>query len=197
MIPIDLRGARIRIRRAHPNDSNVSFGWFSDPIVTRFLPLAGKSVLSLESIQSHLEQAASADRPKLSMTFELESQEPIGCGGFRNFESDSAEISIVIGDPALWSQGFGAEALDLLLAFGFRELALTNIWLVVRADNIAATTLFRRFGFEVTEHQVAAVSIDGVDQDKFKMRLSRTEYYTHALKTANKPLHPTADNAPD
>lgn len=180
MIPIDVRGARIRMRRAHPNDLHVSFGWFSDPIVTRYLPLAGKSILSLESIQSHLEQAASSDRPKLSMTFELASQEVIGCGGLRNFEADSAEISIVIGNPAFWGHGFGTEAFALLLAFGFQELALANIWLVVRADHIAATTLFRRFGFEVTEHRVAAVTIDGVDQDKFKMQLSRLNYANNA-----------------
>lgn len=186
MMPIDLRSARLHARRAHPGDANASFGWFADPAVTRFLPLAGKSSLSIESIQSHLEQAASSDRPKLSMTFELGSQGPVGCGGFRNFEADSAEVSIVIGNPALWGHGLGAEALDLLLAFGFENLALASIWLVVREDNMTAIALFRRFGFKVTEHQAAVVSVDGVARDKLKMRLSRIEYYTRSPKPANR-----------
>lgn len=176
MIPIDLRGPRLRVRRAHPDDAAVSFGWFADAMVTCYLPLAGKSSLPLDSIQSFLAQAASSDRPGIAVTFELEPQGPIGCGSFRNFEADSAEVSIVIGVPSLWGHGVGAEALELLLRFGFGELGLASIWLVVRADNDRALKLFRRFGFEVTEHQVAAVTIDGVARDKLKMQLLSAEF---------------------
>lgn len=178
MIHINLRGPRLRVRRSHPDDAATSFGWFADPVVTRYLPLAGKAVLPLESIQSFLAQAATSDRPGISVRFELDSHGPVGCGGLRNFEGDSAEISIVIGIPALWGQGLGAEALGLLLDFGFGELALESIWLIVRTDNAAAVKLFRQYGFEVEEHLVAAVTIDGTAHDKFRMRVSKAEYLT-------------------
>jgi ribosomal-protein-alanine N-acetyltransferase len=181
VIPIDLRGPRLRVRRAHPEDAAASFGWFADATVTRYLPLAGKSTLPLESIQSFLAQAASSDQPGIAVTFELEPQGSIGCGSFRHFEAGSAEVSIVIGVPDLWGRGLGAEALELLLTFGFGELGLASLWLIVRADNDRALELFRRFGFEVTEHQVAAVTIDGVARDKLKMQLSSTEYHPRVV----------------
>jgi ribosomal-protein-alanine N-acetyltransferase len=177
MIPIDLRGPRLRVRRATPDDAATSFEWFANPEVTRYLPLAGKSALPLASIQTFLAQAAASDRPGISVRFELESHGSIGCGGFRNFEEGSAEVSIVIGVPALWAHGLGAEALELLLAFGFEELGLESIWLVVRADNDRAIKLFRRFGFEVTEHLVAEVMIDGEARDKLRMWLSGSDYH--------------------
>ena len=34
MLPIDLRGPRLRIRRAHPEDAAASYRWFADPTVT-------------------------------------------------------------------------------------------------------------------------------------------------------------------
>jgi RimJ/RimL family protein N-acetyltransferase len=169
----------VRVRRAHPGDAPFSFAWFSDAAVTRYLPLAGQSALPFEAIQSFLAQAASSDRPGVAVTFDLE-QGPIGCGSFRNFDAGSAEVSIVIGVPALWQQGLGAEAFKLLLAFGFEELQLKRIWLVVRADNDRALKLFRRFGFEVTEHQLAAVTIDGVAHDKLKMQLWAEAYNVRA-----------------
>jgi RimJ/RimL family protein N-acetyltransferase len=97
-----------------------------------------------------------------------------------HFEADSAEISIVIGVPALWGRGLGAEALDLLLAFGFETLRLASIWLVVRADNDRAVDLFCRFDFEVTERQVAAVTIDGMARDKLRMQLTSAEFHARA-----------------
>jgi len=114
------------------------------------------------------------------VTFETEPQGPIGCGSFRNFEAGSAEVSIVIGVPSLWGHGLGAEALELLLAFGFGALGLTSIWLVVRADNERALKLFRRFGFDVTEHQIAAVVIDGAPRDRLRMQLSIAQYQARA-----------------
>ena len=74
----------------------------------------------------------------------------------------------------------GPRALELLLAFGFGELGLANIWLIVRADNDRALELFRRLAFEVTERQVAAVTIDGVARDRLKMQLSSIKYHARA-----------------
>lgn len=174
MIDINLRGPRLRVRRSHPDDAQVSYGWFADPLVTRYLPLAGKAVLPMESIQSFLAQAATSDRPGISVRFEMDPHGPIGCGGLRNFEQNTAEVSIVIGMPALWGQGLGAEALELLLDLGFDEIGLESIWLVVRTDNEAGVKMFRKAGFDVEEHLVAAVVIDDIPRDKYKMRLNKS-----------------------
>lgn len=173
MIAIDLRGPRLHIRRARPDDAATTYRWFANSLVTKFLPLSGKSSLPIESIKAYLEQVASSDRPELAVTIERRDHGPIGCGGFRNFEGDAAEVSIVLGEPASWEQGLGTEAMQLLLEFAFGPLGLSRVWLMVRADNQRAVSLFTRMGFVVAQTHVGAVVVDGTPRDKLRMELAR------------------------
>ena len=172
MIVIDLRGPRLHIRRAHSDDAPASYRWFSNHEVTTFLPLAGKGSLPIESIEAFLTRVATSDRPDLAVTIEHLDQGPIGCGGFRNFDADAAELSIVLGEPSSWGQGLGTEAMQLLLAFAFGPLGLHRVWLIVRADNERAIKLFSRMGFVVVERQVGVVVVDDQPRDKLRMELT-------------------------
>jgi RimJ/RimL family protein N-acetyltransferase len=170
---IELHGPRLHIRRAHPADAAASYRWFANPQVTTFLPLAGKGHLPIESIEAYLARVATSDRPDLAVTIERRDQGPIGCGGFRNFDADAAELSIVLGEPSSWGQGLGTEALQLLLAFAFGPLGLHRVWLIVRADNERAVKLFGRMGFVVVERQVGVVVVDDTPRDKLRMERTR------------------------
>ena len=170
---IELRGPRLHIRRAHPDDAVASYRWFANPEVTRFLPLAGEGSLPIESIHAFLARVVTSDRPDLAVTIERLEQGPVGCGGFRNFDADTAELSLVLGEPSAWGQGLGTEAMQLLLAFAFGPLALRRVWLVVRADNGRAVRLFRRMEFVVVETQVGVVVADDIPRDKLRMELTR------------------------
>ncbi|HTM03716.1 MAG TPA: GNAT family N-acetyltransferase, partial [Vicinamibacterales bacterium] len=145
---------------------------FANPDVTEYLPLAGKSVLPLDDIKAYLARVETTDRPDFAVTIELIGQGPIGCGGFRNFETDAAELSLVLGEPSLWGQGLGTEAMELLLALAFGPLALKRVWLIVRADNVRAVKLFRRMGLVVVETLTGASLVDGTPRDKLRMELA-------------------------
>jgi RimJ/RimL family protein N-acetyltransferase len=169
---IDLLGPRLRVRRARLDDASASYQWFANPDVTAYLPLAGKSSLPLDDIKEYLASVEKTDRPVFAVTIELIGNGPIGCGSFRNFDADAAELSIVLGEPSLWGQGLGTEAMQLLLAFAFEELTLKRVWLLVRADNDRAVKLFRRMGMVVAETLVGAVVVDGMPRDKLRMELA-------------------------
>ncbi len=62
----------------------------------------------------------------------------------------SAEVSMFIGDKELWGQGYGTEALNAVVDFGFGELPLERIWLAVYAHNPRAQKTYLKAGF-VTE----------------------------------------------
>jgi RimJ/RimL family protein N-acetyltransferase len=173
MISIELRGPRLHIRRAEPADAAASYRWFANPTVTTFLPLAGKGNLSLQSIEAYLARVATSDRPDLAVTIERLDQGPTGCGGFRNFHADAAEVSIVLGEPSSWGQGLATEAMQLLLAFAFGPLGLHRVWLIVRADNERAVRLFSRVGFIVVDTHVGVVVVDDEPRDKLRMELTR------------------------
>jgi RimJ/RimL family protein N-acetyltransferase len=175
---IDLVGPRMRIRRARLDDAESRFRWFSDPKVTEYLPLAGERILPMADVVAFLEKANKGDDDaSVSARIELLSGRLIGCGGLRSIvPGESAEVSVVIGEPDVWGLGYGSEAMALLLDFGFEQLELRTIWLIVRAENARAVRLFTRLGFVVVETLEAAVIVRGVARNKLRMELSRDSW---------------------
>ncbi len=79
-----------------------------------------------------------------------ETQKVIGyCNLFDiNFQSDTAEAGIMIGERNFWNRGFGKEALTLLLDIGFNTLNLRNILIRVFDFNKRAVKCFEKVGFK-------------------------------------------------
>jgi RimJ/RimL family protein N-acetyltransferase len=173
----ELLGPRIRIRRARIDEAEARFRWFADPTVTEYLPLAGERILPLADVQAFLEKATRDDDPNLSARIELLDGRVIGCGGLRSIvQEESAEVSVVIGEPDVWNLGYGGEAMALLLEFGFKQLHLRTIWLIVRTENTRAVRLFTRLGFVVVETLEAAVIVRGIARSKLRMQLSKESW---------------------
>jgi RimJ/RimL family protein N-acetyltransferase len=174
---IDLLGTRIRVRRARIDEAEARFRWFADRTVTEYLPLAGERILPMASVLAFLEQASRDDDPNLSARIELLDGRLIGCGGLRSIvQGESAEVSVVIGEPDVWGLGYGPEAMGLLLQYGFEQLHLRTIWLVVRTENSRGLRLFTRLGFVVVETLEAAVIVGGVARSKLRMQLSKESW---------------------
>jgi RimJ/RimL family protein N-acetyltransferase len=64
-----------------------------------------------------------------------------------DLRNGSAGIGILIGDPADTSQGYGSDALRVLLEFGFGDLRLERLWLDVYEDNVRGRHVYERLGF--------------------------------------------------
>jgi RimJ/RimL family protein N-acetyltransferase len=171
MKDVELRGPRLRVRRVRETDAEVSYAWFADPRVTEFLPLAGERSLPLGEIRSFLQQASRDDDPAFTASIELHDGRLIGCGGLRLIvPRETAEISVVIGEPELWGSGYGREAMQLLMGFGFEQLELASLWLIVRGENARGLQLFESLGFAVEETLFGAAIVRGVARDKLRMR---------------------------
>lgn len=61
--------------------------------------------------------------------------------------NEVATLSIIIGSKNHSGKGYGKEAVDLLLNYGFNELNLNRIELSVYEDNIKAIKLYEKCGF--------------------------------------------------
>src|SRR5207244_2611241 len=59
-----------------------------------------------------------------------------------------AEVGIVSGEPSFWSQGYGTEAMRVVLRYGFDVLALNKISLDVLEYNTRALRTYERLGFQ-------------------------------------------------
>ena len=78
-----------------------------------------------------------------------EGDEPIGrCGLFGIDQVNRrAMLGIFIGEKAYWGQGFGQDAIALLLDYGFGLLNLNSIMLGTMAFNERAINCYRKVGF--------------------------------------------------
>jgi RimJ/RimL family protein N-acetyltransferase len=88
----------------------------------------------------------------------------------------SAELRIRIGEKGLRGQGYGSQALELLLRFGFYDLNLHRIWLHVFAGNDRAYRVYRKLGFTDEGLLREAAFLDGRYESIRLMALLENEY---------------------
>lgn len=88
----------------------------------------------------------------------------------------SAELRIRIGVPEARGQGYGRQALELLLHFGFRDLNLHRIWLQVFVENERAYHVYRQLGFQEEGLLRDAAFLDGRYRSIRLMSLLEEEY---------------------
>lgn len=70
------------------------------------------------------------------------------CGLFRfNYVARTCELGITIGDKDYWGQGYGREAIGLLLEYGFRFHNVRRVFLRVDGKNERAIRAYRACGF--------------------------------------------------
>lgn len=102
----------------------------------------------------------------------------IGTCGLKLHDSvgQVAELGIAIGDTAYWGQGYGREAVNLLLEYAFRYRNLQRVWLGVHARNERAIRAYRACGFIEEGRQRAHVYSDGAYDDLVLMGILRSEW---------------------
>ena len=141
-----LTGKRVYLSPINPDDYEYYTKWLNDPEVTSTLG-AHKRTTSLIAERAYLEQAA-----KQGYNFaivRLEDNALLGGIGFHeiNHESRKTTLGIFIGEAENRSRGYGAEAIKLMLEFGFNTLNLHNIGLTMHADNEQGLACYKKVGF--------------------------------------------------
>ncbi len=88
----------------------------------------------------------------------------------------SAKLGIAIGDKTYWDKGYGQEATELLLDYGFNLLNLHNIMLGVYSFNQRAISCYRKIGFKEIGKRREARIICGKKYDVVLMDMLATEF---------------------
>lgn len=145
-----ISGDRIRLRAPERSDIPQFAKWLNDPEVTAgltiFLPL---SLADEEAWFENMLKNPATQHPLVIETGEGETWRMIGNCGFHEIDwrCRSAEVGIFIGEKQCWNQGYGSEAMRLLLRHGFNTLNLNRIALQVYADNPRAVRSYEKVGF--------------------------------------------------
>ena len=87
----------------------------------------------------------------------------------------TAELGVLIGDPADRGRGLGQEAVSLTVGFGWRDLNLQRIALFVIGENPGAAHVYAKVGFEHEGTLRRASYVDGAYRDITVMAILRSE----------------------
>jgi len=174
---MNLEGGRVRLRPISTHDLDSLMAWVNDNEVTRTL-LSGRYPLTREAEAKWIEARTAVDAKEVTCVIETLAGEYLGgISLFRIQEIErTAELGIVIGKKSAWGKGYGTEAMQLLVAYGFRQLNLHMIYLTVLRGNPKAAHIYEKIGFVHEGRLRNRVYRDGVYHDLLTMSIKRSEW---------------------
>ena len=172
-----LIGERIELRR-HARENYRLYGeWYGDPEIWRLTSWAASplSPSAVERLFEDREHSPTDDSFAIHLKGE---EEPIGVISLMNISeaNDSAELSVIVGHPEDRHQGYGAEAIALILRYGFEDLGLNRVGLSVFEFNEDAISTYEKLGFRKEGRLRKAVKRDDTFHDAILMGISRSEW---------------------
>lgn len=172
-------GKRVRLRGVEREDLPRFVAWLNDPEVRQNLSLVNPLSQAMEEnwFEDMLKQPAE-EMPLVIEVRQGEAWVPVGnCSLFGfHWAARSAEAGIFIGEKALWGQGYGTEAMRLLLRHGFYDLNLNRICLRVYATNPRAVRSYEKAGFTLEGRERQGMYRDGQYIDVLLMSILRSEF---------------------
>ena len=149
--------------------------WLNDFSTTDYI---GRShqIVSLEAEKDYLEKH-SKDEAKFSI-IQAKTDEMIGTISLENIEhvNQIATLGIFIGEKQARNQGYGTEAIHLILDYGFNYLNLRNIELHVIEFNQRAYACYKKCGFKEIGRRRKCKYINGKHYDLIYMDILKEEF---------------------
>jgi RimJ/RimL family protein N-acetyltransferase len=173
-----IRGEKVYLGPLRVDDAPRFAEWFAD---LEFLALLGTNPLrqmTLQTEQQWLEAQVKNENSYQFGIYTCSDNEIIGSAGLHapHWRNRSAELGIAVGNKAFWGKGYGTEASRLVLNYGFWELNLHRISLLVYAYNHRAIRSYEKLGFVHEVVRREAVYRDGHYYDILVMSLLRHEW---------------------
>ena len=124
--------------------------WLNDPDVITYLETGGNYTIEL------LEEFLNLQEQKDILFWAIhlkDSHKHIGNIKIDpiNYEDNSGEYGILMGDKTNWGKGYAKEASLAIINYCFKEVKLSRITLGVIEDNINAVMLYKKIGFMIDE----------------------------------------------
>ena len=157
-------------------DPQRTAAWSQDSEYMRMYDMDPVQVLSPQSEKDALEKRVS--RNVWFMIQTLRTQQVIGeisLGGI-DYQIGNAWLGVGIGERDFWGKGYGSEAVQLLLRFGFEEMNLRRVSLSVAEYNERAIHAYEKIGFVIEGKSQKSLCRSGQRWDRIYMGLLRREW---------------------
>ncbi|MCL2557645.1 MAG: GNAT family N-acetyltransferase [Treponema sp.] len=172
-------GERLYLSPINGEDLERYAKWVNDPDVAKNVGLYSK-MLSLTNEKKTLEKM-SDEGHNYAMVLK-EGDELLGNISLMEIDGvhRSATLGLFIGEAARRGKGYGAEAIRLILGYGFDTLNLHNIMLNVNSGNAQGIACYKKVGFKEIGRRREARFIDGRFFDDLSMDILATEFRAKA-----------------
>lgn len=160
--------------------------WMNDFEITDYIDNSSMS-FSYESEKEWIIASAKKSSPGNFNIIDLETNELIGSVGLDKIKdvSRSAVLGIFIGNDNYRSNGYGTEAIKLLLEYGFKYLNLHSIKLTVLDVNARAYKCYIKCGFKETGRDRETMYLNGKYHDVIHMDILESEFTGDYIKNKN------------
>jgi len=172
-----IRGARLGLRAVADSDAEAYLRWLDDAAVTEYLEMGLRPARRGER-EAFLRLANESEDAIVFAMDSLADGHLVGtCGLYLvQWACRRAQFNILIGEPAAWGRGYGAEATGLCLDYAFAKLNLNSVQLGVNADNKRAVRCYEKAGFVHEGMRRQFIYRNGRYYDMAVMSVLRDEY---------------------
>ena len=160
--------------------------WMNDFQVTDYTARSAQ-ITTLVREKEYLENSAKNTENRNFDIVEVDNDKLIGTIGLEHFNwiERSAVLGIFIGDSEFRSNGYGTEAIKLILEYGFKYLNLHSIRLDLLAINERAHKCYLKCGFKDTGCSRQEIFLNGKYYDKLHMDILETEFEGDYIRNKN------------
>ena len=149
-----LRGKKVVLRDKQWEDATNDYAWRSDDELARLDAAPPLRVPYTEYLFEHATEInATSERRR---RYAIETLDGRHIGNCMYYDVDKkrgqAELGIMIGDRDYWQQGYGADAVTVLLDHIFTTTNITRVYLKTLDWNARAQGCFRKCGFVAYGH---------------------------------------------
>lgn len=179
-----LIGERIYLSPRSIEDAEKFTEWLNDFETTDYIGRSG-IITSLEGEKKYLEENCNKDASFAIVT--TQEDKFIGTVSLENIDNINctATLGIFIGDKEYRNQGYGTEAIKLILDFGFNYMNLHNIKLDLMEFNERALKCYQKCGFKEYGRRRNCKFINGKYYDSIEMDILKDEFKESFIKNKN------------
>lgn len=175
-----LKGKKVELNPLVKTDLANLLKWFNDMEVTQYVSMY--LPVTEQNEEKWLERTNTTNQNTnivfLIKAIDNEKTIPIGTCGLHgiNWKDRDAEFGIAIGEKKYWSNGYGTEAAELIIAYAFSQLNFHRVSSAAYGFNERSIKMHLKIGFVQEGIVREGIYKNGQYQDKVLFGLLKTEW---------------------